>query len=96
MILGKNYIYLVGEYAKNETTASSNSRSKSIEQKVIQYEKLSLPFSPMLFIILFYATKEEEKKQITLSKNVIKLRMASRSHGFRFSAFGSLYSKSLK
>lgn len=84
MILGKNYIYLVGEYAKNETTASSNSRSKSIEQKVIQYEKLSLPFSPMLFIILFYATKEEEKKQITLSKNVIKLRMASRSHGFWF------------
>lgn len=80
----KNYIYLVGEYAKNETTASSNSRSKSIEQKVIQYEKLSLPFSPMLFIILFYATKEEEKKQITLSKNVIKLRMASRSHGFWF------------
>lgn len=84
MMLGKNYIYLVGEYAKNETTASSNSRSKSIEQKVIQYEKLSLPFSPMLFIILFYATKEEEKKQITLSKNVIKLRMASRSHGFWF------------
>lgn len=86
MILGKNYIYLVGEYAKNETTASSNSRSKSIEQKVIQYEKLSLPFSPMLFIILFYAIapKKKKKKQITLSKNVIKLRMASRSHGFWF------------